>query len=56
VPYDSDGATVMPNPPNMAPGEVAPRPPSQVPVEPPAPPVEPPVPPGPAGGANAGQV
>lgn len=46
VPYDSDGATVYPNPPNMAPGELAPRPPTQNPPGPPEPPMQEPVVPG----------
>lgn len=32
VPYDSDGDQVYPNPPNMAPGEVAPLPPAPEPT------------------------
>lgn len=45
VPYDSDGGTVVPNPPDLGPGELAPRPPTQDPVEPAPAPVDPPVPP-----------
>lgn len=46
VPYDSDGGTVVPNPPDLGPGELAPRPPTQNPPGPPQPPVEPPIIPG----------
>ncbi len=38
VPYDSDGHEVIPNPPGMGPGEVAPKPPAPEPT-PPAPPI-----------------
>jgi hypothetical protein len=51
VPYDSDGANVVPNPTDLGPGEVAPLPPTEAGPQP-EPPIEIPVeaqPPGPTG-------